>query len=381
MKTKLLILGVLIALAVGGISQATDPVGQAEKPPAPTVGKVLILENDRILEGDIEHVADQYRVKRSTGETWVTAGRVLSLCASYDDAYLFVRGRANLSDPDERLRLAQWCRQCGLRERALEEVKAAVVLRPEHAETRRLLNGLLQAEESTPSTRPTKIVAEPVVLQIQDVGSESVNQFITRVQPILMNTCISCHATGQGGNFHLQRCYQVGSVNRKTMQQNLAAVITQLDLARPAMSPLLIKAVSTHSDSMAKAPIKDRQAGAYKILVDWVEMTARTNPQLLQAKSNETTTAPAISGAFASSALSRPTDLKTPIEKPLPAEPQPLPLPTPFAGVTSVPTSTPPATTPMPDSNKPVQKTDDVVDPGPFNQQNHPTSPTRKPQG
>ena len=41
-----------------------------------------------------------------------------ALCGSLEEAYQFLRKRANLNDPDERLRLAEWCRQHDLREQA-----------------------------------------------------------------------------------------------------------------------------------------------------------------------------------------------------------------------------------------------------------------------
>src|SRR5205823_13784667 len=137
-RFSLLWAGILLVPGVAPVG-AADPV----KPPA--TGQVLVLENERTLEGDIRRVGDQYRVRRTVGETWVPAERVQCLCATLEDAYAFLRGRANLQDPDEHLRLAGWCRQNGLRRQALAEVQAAVELRPGHEETRRLLAHLQQA--------------------------------------------------------------------------------------------------------------------------------------------------------------------------------------------------------------------------------------------
>src|SRR5947208_2808725 len=82
----------------------------AQESAAPRVtGKVLILQNERAFEGDIEQVGDGYRVRRGSGEIVVAAGQALRLCANWDDALTFMRSRANLDDPDERLRLAKWC--------------------------------------------------------------------------------------------------------------------------------------------------------------------------------------------------------------------------------------------------------------------------------
>lgn len=48
----------------------------ASKPMEPTKGKVLLLENERVLEGDIELSGDRYRIKRSIGETQIGRAHV-----------------------------------------------------------------------------------------------------------------------------------------------------------------------------------------------------------------------------------------------------------------------------------------------------------------
>src|SRR5262245_1568661 len=115
----------LCGLAVGG------GFLRAAGPDKPQAGKVLVLDNDRTLEGDIERVGDRYCIRRSVGVTWVPAERVAGVCASKADALAFLRRRSNLDDPDERLRLSRWCHLQGLRNQALVEVKAAVQLRPD----------------------------------------------------------------------------------------------------------------------------------------------------------------------------------------------------------------------------------------------------------
>src|SRR5687768_4627173 len=123
----------LVALVVGGL-RAGEPAS----------GKVLILDSGRTLEGEIERDGDEYRVRRAIGTTHVPAARVSKLCASKADALAYLRGRANLEDPDERLRLARWCHLEGMREDAVKEARQALALRPEHAESKRLLGYLEQ---------------------------------------------------------------------------------------------------------------------------------------------------------------------------------------------------------------------------------------------
>src|SRR5262249_4385324 len=196
MKTpfRLLLCGLVVVSAL-----------QAAPPDKPEAGKILVLDNDRTLEGDIERVGDRYRIRRNVGVTWVPAERVAGLCASKEEALAFLRRRSNLDDPDERLRLARWCHLQGLRDQALVEVKAAVELRPNQPESNRLLKSREQsaryAEEAArtppepPQSRPRP--EAPAI----DLSAEVVGQFATRVQPILMNACARCHLAEGAGTF------------------------------------------------------------------------------------------------------------------------------------------------------------------------------------
>src|SRR5437763_620082 len=54
-----------------------------------------------------------------------------------------------------------------------------------------------------------------------ELSADALGMFTTRVQPILMNTCASCHASGKGGAFTLTRAYDGGAAARRATQQNV----------------------------------------------------------------------------------------------------------------------------------------------------------------
>src|SRR5262249_10141508 len=137
MKTTLRFYLGALALVPAWINLRAD-----EPAPSSVTGHVLILDSERTVEGDIEREGDYYHVKRSFGETIWPAAKVVRLCADLPEAYAYLRSQANLDDPDERLRLAQWCHLRGLREQALKDVQAAAELRPGNAKTQRLLEHL-----------------------------------------------------------------------------------------------------------------------------------------------------------------------------------------------------------------------------------------------
>jgi hypothetical protein len=118
-----------------------------------------------------------------------------------------------------------------------------------------------------------------------------------------MNACATCHAGGKGGEFKLARVYDDVSLNRKSVQQNLAAVLAEVNVGEPQTSRLLTKAVSVHG-SMEKAPLAGRQAVAFHTLEDWVKRTLADNPQLHERIAGATVSpaaplAPAPASAFA----------------------------------------------------------------------------------
>ncbi|MHB1423022.1 MAG: hypothetical protein ACYC3I_07485 [Gemmataceae bacterium] len=282
MKTFVSSLLLLAILAVSGAYFCRA----ADRPPSLSKGRVLIFKNEHTMEGDIELVGDRYHVRRQVGESWIPADRVLGLAASLPDAYVYLRGRMNLDDPDERLRLARWCRDNGLQQQALAELQAANDLRPDHAETRRLLYYWKQAAathvpprgtatKGSPQSHPPENDPAPL-----EVTTESLGLFASRVQPILMNTCARCHATGHGGKFHLSQVYEDSVGSRRTLERNLAAVLAEVNVNQPETSRLLIKAVSDHAHA-GQAPLRDRQTPAYRTLENWVKRTVADNPHLL----------------------------------------------------------------------------------------------------
>jgi hypothetical protein len=238
---------------------------------------VIVLDNENTLTGDIERIDNQYRVKRLIGETCVPAAKVLRLCASLEEAYAFLQTRANLNDPDERLRLADWCRQHGLTTQALAEADAAIALRPRDARAKRLAAFLREMKSRPPaSAAPAPQKQLPPI----DVTAESLSVFAARVQPILMNACANCHTSGRGGNFQLIRTYHSSLSDRRSLEQNLAVVLAQVDSRQPMLSRLLTKSVSMHGLGMTAPPLRGRQAPAYLTLERWVMDTLANNPQL-----------------------------------------------------------------------------------------------------
>jgi hypothetical protein len=249
----------------------------AQEPPLEQ-GRVLLLRSERALEGDIEKAGDQYRIRRGTAESWVAADQVVRLFAGWDEACRYMQARANLGDPDERVRLARWCQLNGQDARALAEARTALQFRPDHVEAKRLVALLQRRPDSTTTTAS----AQPAVVPLGpapdvDLSPESMVAFKTRVQPILMNACVHCHSGNQAGRFRLYRITEGGQ--QDSTRRNLAVVLGHVNLEQVAVSPLLVKAFSPHGGAK-QWPIKNREAPVFQMLQTWIEQVAETNPHL-----------------------------------------------------------------------------------------------------
>jgi mono/diheme cytochrome c family protein len=257
MKTKLL----LAALALA-------PVAATVRAAEPATGHVLLLNTERTLEGDITREGDHYVVKRQVGSVNWPADQVKRLCGDMTEAYAFLRGQSNLDDPDERLRLAQWCHVRGLKAEATTEVRAALALRPRDERCQQLLKYL---ETPLPGPAAARLAPKPAPVEpalAVDVSAEALGQFAVKVQPILMNACAKCHGNGEGGSFQLTPAF--GNSGR-AVRDNLTAVLAQINLQEPKSSPLLTKAVSVHGP-MGRAPLSGKQMPAYYTMEEWVRL-------------------------------------------------------------------------------------------------------------
>jgi hypothetical protein len=278
MKTFLpCLIGPALMAGVGFFLHADDAVEKA------ATGKVLLLKNGQVVEGDIEKVGTQMRVRRGASEVWIAADLSARLCADWDDAYVFMQTLIKADSAGDQVRLARWCNMHHMNDRALTHAKLALQLQADHAGAKQIVTLLERSQrepggKSSPvaASAPATGAAKSTETAFLDVTAETSIAFTSKVQPILMNTCASCHANGGGGKFALERVSEGGQ--KVASMRNLAAVLNYIDMDRPSISPLLVKAVTPHGAS--SPPIKDRSAKPFIALKDWLDLTIAKNPQL-----------------------------------------------------------------------------------------------------
>jgi hypothetical protein len=317
---------------------------------APAPVRVVVLDNENLIEGEVTQNADGYQVRRSAGgDLTVPAKRVLAVVANRNEAFAVVAERANRRDADERLRLARWCATNGLNDEALAEARTAARMRPGFAAAERYVRLLEAVSKAVPVADPTVAPARaevPARETVTDVpateyNSESYSLFAGRVNTILINTCASCHARDDVKAFRLTR-----AGGRPGVTKNLMAALPHVNPADAAASPLLIKAVTAHGGA-TEAPFRSRTHPAFPTLEMWVRF----------ARAPEGTPAP-----------------EGPLPAREPAEPKKLPdLPGESSGPVVPAGAAAPAATPFGQDSKtprtPTTKTvpDDPFDPAIFN--------------
>ena len=359
----------LAVLVVSGLAGAqSGPVQPSAAPSAPLPpsvtrpglvdqGRVLLLENDRILEGEIERIGNRYRIRRPIGELWIPCDRARRLCRDLDEAFVLMQSQANLRDPDERLRLARWCHANGLKDRALSEARIALDMRPDHPETgqliqilQRLAIGTTSAPKAAPPPPPTPATAQAA--PSLDISDDVFVAFSSRVQPILINACYSCHHPGKSTTFVLNRPSE-GNY-RTSAQRNLAAVLEHVNVEKTILSPLLIKSVVAHGGA-TQAPLHGRQSVPFQTMQTWVDQLVAMNPHLIEIRRASAGLPQPAFGASTSAKHeygeeARPASFSSdPIASPKPRPSTPALPATPTAMPTAMPPAMPPlgATTPI----------------------------------
>ena len=102
-----------------------------------TKGKVLLLKNGHAMEGEIEKVGTQMRIRRGMSEVWIAADKSARLCENWDDAFAYVSTLVKQDDANDLVKLARWCHLHQLNDKALDQARLALELQPTNSDVKR----------------------------------------------------------------------------------------------------------------------------------------------------------------------------------------------------------------------------------------------------
>ncbi len=272
----------LIAVALGSWWVACSAEEPAKTAPPPDL---LVLRGGEVIGGRVAREGDSYRVTLSDGELRIHSRDVEVVCHTIDEAYTVKRSRLALGRADDHLDLADWCLRQKLPGNAAKEIAAAMALDPKNARAD-FLDRRLQQFLATPVTPPTekntadvhRVTNEDLDRLVRGLPGNSVENFTSSIQPLLMNSCATsgCHGPGSKSSYVIIRIPNDRTGNRRLTQRNLQSTVQNLDYQNPQQSKLLVAASRPHGT--AASAIFDPQTAKYRQLYNWIALVTQKAP-------------------------------------------------------------------------------------------------------
>lgn len=240
---------VLLVLCSPATLTIADDAIDSELQRAETPQKVIVLSNGRVITGDVVDRPGGYLIEDSIGQMVIPYTQVRLTAADLPEAYHKLKQSITEPTATAHIALAQWCFDNRLFDSAREQIKAALILEPERKEARALLKSIERMtlgdaiDIATPIVpRKTRDGFEESEATSLDGLSTSVTQdYVRRIQPLLMNKCGNAHCHGAAGSseFRLAPVRLGMSGYRGLTDQNLSAVLRYVDVESPRASLLL----------------------------------------------------------------------------------------------------------------------------------------------
>jgi hypothetical protein len=267
-----------LRLVLVGLCANTDVVcaDQNVPPSDKDVGetsRVLVLKSWQVVTGQIRPRGDGYVINHQTGRMFVGSSQIWIMATDLADAHQKMKESLQTITPDVNMRLAAWCSRQQMWGTAKQELLDALHQDPFRDEAKKMLAKVIRAQEAAaaPSGEPVSHAVDSsretgLALPRRALGgltTELARDFSGKIQPLLSNRCGSCHQANSGRQFVLQALSRNKSFSSVVSEQNLAAVIGQLDPADVPKSPLLVYSMKPHGGAKT-APFHGRLALEYK---------------------------------------------------------------------------------------------------------------------
>ncbi|MEM7313725.1 MAG: hypothetical protein AAF497_11300, partial [Planctomycetota bacterium] len=274
----ILLAGELRAQPAPVVTPSTTPATGNQ--PAPIVDaapeRCLLMKNGSLIRGQIEAAAETFTVQFAKGgKMRVARNQVRFLADSPQSAYRYLASQVAPLDSRGRVKLTEWCLEHRLLPEAATEINTLSTRKSMARDVERLQNRLAMLrtlDKPRPNVGTGKVVSKmPKPAAAPKVSAEALSEFTKKVQPLLVNSCAaaSCHGRTSVASFRLTQPPKGMGRSRRMSQQNLIAVLQQVDYASPAKSPLLTTLEQTHAGI---APQSLVSGDHLKSITRWVEM-------------------------------------------------------------------------------------------------------------
>lgn len=237
----------------------------------PAVHRAILLDDFSIVEGHTLHVGTIFRVTDGDRTRTLSQNHVLFEAANVDEVYQFVLGKMDVTTVAGAAQMAAWCDKNAMYDRAIGHARSVLASNPNDPmvldSIRKLEAKAARVVAKKPAVRATQTT--PILPINEDLSTEATLSFGTKVQPLLMNLCASCHSQKTDASaFQLSRVRE-GYINAEATATNRKVVANQISRANPAGSPLLEMLVTAHGGQKLAA-VANRNHPAYRNLEAWV---------------------------------------------------------------------------------------------------------------
>jgi hypothetical protein len=312
--------------ADSGPSASPGPSASAAASAAPAPA-VLLLSDGRVLQGFVSEDKDGYILKQRGGQLHLRREKVEKIFHSIGEVYQYKRDRLPDRDPDERMKLAQWCLTNHLATEAKGQVQAVLALSPKHLQAQRMMSFMEAAEDRArfrdpavqragaevvegpgdPAghrTAPPEFAGDglPTIFDLPTpLAVKRAEEFDRNVHPILQMHCARCHNERSGGSFQLIQVRTKHDLTPTVLRANLEATLRLIDPESPARSELLSSALVPHGGPSKRPIFGGPKDPSYQRISAWVNSlrVPRSRDEATPARFGTPTPAGGESKAFA----------------------------------------------------------------------------------
>ena len=266
--------------------EGRDSSGAAARE-APLLERYLLHTDGRLIKGIVTEEGTIYRVSQLVGTMQFPKRAVEGVFDTVRDAYTYRVQQLPERDADERLKLARWCLNLGLKNEAREQLKAVTAVNNNHSQARAMLFSMEQSAaliaqrgrdsevkqasaqsmvENRPSPldsaviegaqRKLNIAGMPVIFDLPTpLAIKRTQEFKNFINPILQAYCVRCHDGHYDGEFQLVPMKGRADHTVDGYRANLDATLRLVDPESPAKSELLTSTLRAHGPGPRPRPI------------------------------------------------------------------------------------------------------------------------------
>ena len=251
----------------------------------------LLLRNGQMLHGTVHLQPNGYLVDLDSGvQLRLRRDSIVFRGQSLHELYAFQRAGVNPRDITSTVRLADWCLRQGLLKEAELQIKHASTIRKGDARISHLQRRLdiqnhppAHAPGEAQSTRPV-VNSDQVSQRIGQLSAETIQQFTSLIQPLMLNRCGTnqCHGPTASSSLTLLRTAAGRPIPQRLTYRNLYNVLEQLGSKDPLQSTLLVAPSAPHG-KIDGGIFTDQETAHMENLLKWCELAIQTNDTTLPA--------------------------------------------------------------------------------------------------